>query len=81
MKNLNILLVEDDTIEVMKLKRATESLKLQHRIMQASNGEEALQLLQDKSEKNNFFHLHPNLDCAIVKLTIKKVGKNPPKEN
>ena len=75
MKNLNILLVEDDTIEVMKLKRATESLKLQHRIMQASNGEEALQLLQDKSALPSIILLDLNMP-KINGLEFLKILKN-----
>ena len=46
MKNLNILLIEDDMIEVMKLKRATQSLQLNHQITEANNGEDALKLLE-----------------------------------
>ena len=46
MKNLNILLIEDDIIEVMKLKRATQSLQLNHQITEANNGEDALKLLE-----------------------------------
>ena len=75
MKNLNILLVEDDTIEVMKLKRATESLKLQHRIMQASNGEEALQLLQDKSALPSIILLDLNMP-KINGLEFLEILKN-----
>lgn len=46
---LNILLIEDDTIEVMKLNRTVSSLKLNHKIIEAANGEEALVKL--RSEK------------------------------
>ena len=48
-KKLNILLIEDDIIEVMKLKRTITSLELPHRILEAKNGEDALKFL--KSEK------------------------------
>ena len=44
---LNILLVEDDTIEVMKLNRAISSLRFDHKIIEANNGEVALEKLQD----------------------------------
>jgi len=39
---LNILLIEDDAIEVMKLNRTVSSLQLNHSIVEANNGEEAL---------------------------------------
>lgn len=44
-KKLRVLLIEDDTIEVMKLKRAIASLDLDHELIEAKNGEEALEIL------------------------------------
>lgn len=41
-KSLKVLLVEDDVIEVMKLKRVLESLKFDHQITQFEDGEDAL---------------------------------------
>ncbi|WP_431156721.1 response regulator [Winogradskyella poriferorum] len=61
MKNLNILLIEDDLIEVMKLSRATSSLQLNHNIVKASNGEEALKLLEDKTYLPNIILLDLNM--------------------
>ena len=48
-KNLKILLIEDDMIEVMKMNRTISKLKLDHKIMEANNGEEALEILQHKN--------------------------------
>lgn len=48
MKILNILLLEDDMIEVMKFKRASSSIKINHKITEVNNGEDALCLLKDK---------------------------------
>lgn len=47
-KTLKVLLIEDDTIEVMKLNRAMTSLNLKHQIIEANNGEDALHILQKK---------------------------------
>jgi len=47
MATLKILLIEDDTIEVMKLNRVISTLELKHKLIVASNGEEALELLKD----------------------------------
>jgi len=47
-KKLNILLIEDDKIEIMKFNRTLSSLNLDHDIIEAKNGEEALQILEDK---------------------------------
>ena len=61
MKNLNILLIEDDMIEVMKLSRAKKSLQLDHNIIEANNGEEALQILEDKSNLPDIILLDLNM--------------------
>ncbi|WP_299338995.1 response regulator [uncultured Psychroserpens sp.] len=45
---LKVLLIEDDAIEVMKLSRAISSLELKHQIVEANNGEDALDILQKK---------------------------------
>ncbi len=47
-KSLNILLIEDDAIEVMKFNRVLKSLELNHRIIEANNGEEAVDVLKRK---------------------------------
>lgn len=45
---LNILLIEDDTIEVMKFNRVLSTMNLKHKIIEANNGEEALAILKVK---------------------------------
>lgn len=47
-KSLNILLIEDDAIEIMKFNRVLSTLGLNHKIIEAGNGEEALEILQVK---------------------------------
>lgn len=47
-KTLNILLIEDDVIEVMKFNRVLSTLGLNHKIIEANNGEEALEILKVK---------------------------------
>ena len=44
-RELKILLIEDDTIELMKLNRAMLSLNMNHKVTEANNGEDALELL------------------------------------
>ncbi|WP_422107096.1 response regulator [Winogradskyella sp.] len=61
MKNLKILLIEDDMIEVMKLKRATASLELNHHISEANNGEDALKLLEQKDNLPDIILLDLNM--------------------
>ena len=62
MKNkLNILLIEDDMIEIMKLNRTISSLKLNHNIVEANNGEEALKILEKKDNLPDIILLDLNM--------------------
>ncbi|MEP0265047.1 response regulator [Dokdonia sp.] len=45
-QSLRILLIEDDTIEVMKLKRAITKLEMNHDLIEAEDGEKALEILK-----------------------------------
>ncbi|WP_369752994.1 response regulator [Flavobacterium sp. WC2409] len=47
-RSLNILLIEDDAIEVMKFNRVLSTMDLKHKIIEANNGEEALTILKVK---------------------------------
>lgn len=49
MKSIKILLIEDDTIEIMKFNRVLKSLNTNHKILEANNGEEALEILKNKN--------------------------------
>lgn len=48
-KLLNILLIEDDKIEIMKFHRVVSKLEPKHSIKEMSNGEEALEYLEKNS--------------------------------
>ena len=61
MKTLNILLIEDDMIEVMKLNRTISSLNLNHKIIEANNGEDALKILQQKDTLPDIILLDLNM--------------------
>jgi CheY-like chemotaxis protein len=47
-KSLNILLIEDDAIEIMKFNRVLKTIGANHKIIEANNGEEALDILKEK---------------------------------
>jgi CheY-like chemotaxis protein len=64
-KKLNVLLVEDNLIEVMKMRRTVSLLDLEHNIIVANNGEDALQNLEDKRK-------FP--DLILLDLNMPKVG-------
>ena len=44
---VKVLFIEDDMIESMKLQRAISKLQYKHTIIEAKNGEEALEILRD----------------------------------
>jgi CheY-like chemotaxis protein len=58
---LNILLIEDDTIEIMKFNRVIDSFGKNHTILVARNGEEAIHLLKTKTEVINLIVLDLNM--------------------
>ncbi|PQJ77842.1 response regulator [Polaribacter porphyrae] len=60
-KSLKVLLVEDNLIEIMKMKRTISLLKSKHTIHEAKNGEEALQFLEDKSNLPDIILLDLNM--------------------
>ncbi len=47
-KLLNILFVEDDAIEVMMFNRVIQKIGINHRLIEANNGENALEILNAK---------------------------------
>lgn len=61
MKSLNILLVEDDMIELMKFNRVVDTLEVNHNIIEANNGEEALQVLEDRANLPDIILLDLNM--------------------
>lgn len=58
---MNVLLIEDDAIEVMKLERAISKLGVDHQLIKARDGEEALQLLQSGSSLPDIVFLDLNM--------------------
>jgi CheY-like chemotaxis protein len=73
-KNLKVLLIEDNLIEIMKMKRTISLLKLDHTMHEAKNGEEALKILEDKSKFPDIILLDLNMPkmSGIEFLTIIK---------
>lgn len=45
---LNILFIEDDTVEVMKFNRVLSTMNVNYKVIEANNGEEALTILKVK---------------------------------
>lgn len=58
---MNILFIEDDTIETMKLHRTVSKLPSKHQITEAKNGEEALRILRSGSKLPDIILLDLNM--------------------
>ncbi len=58
---MDILLIEDDAIEVMKLQRTLSKLETKHNIMKANNGEEALEFLKSGDKLPDIILLDLNM--------------------
>ncbi|TYP96706.1 CheY-like chemotaxis protein [Tenacibaculum adriaticum] len=58
---MQILLIEDDEIEIMKFHRTISKLKLKHQVIEARNGEEALQILSKKDRLPHIILLDLNM--------------------
>lgn len=74
---MDILLIEDDLIEVMKLKRTVSKLNLKHSIIEAKNGEEALAFLRSGEKLPDIILLDLNMPRmnGIEFLAILKADK------
>jgi CheY-like chemotaxis protein len=60
-KKLNILFIEDDEIEVMKLNRTLNSLELKHNFEEAQDGEMALDKLKSNQVLPDIIFLDLNM--------------------
>ncbi len=60
-KKLNILLIEDNIIEIMKMKRIVSFSEFKHNIVEANNGEEALNILENKNNLPDLIFLDLNM--------------------
>ncbi len=62
---LKILLVEDNIIEILKVKRAIENLGMNHEVLEAENGEIALDSIK---------HEEINPDIVLLDLNMPKMN-------
>ncbi len=78
LRDFSILLVEDSSMEVMKVRRAMDSLNLSPEITEARNGNEALMALQDPNNLPSLILLDLNMPKmnGIEFLTTLKENKS-----
>lgn len=70
-KAINILLIEDDLVDVMNVKRAFKKNNISNPLFIAENGEEALQMLRGEEGKKVFDAL-PRI--ILLDLNMPKMG-------
>ena len=58
---MDILLIEDDAIEVMKLERTLSKVETKHKVIKAVNGEEALEVLNSGQKLPDIILLDLNM--------------------
>jgi CheY-like chemotaxis protein len=74
-KQLNILLIEDDIIEVMKMNRTLRSFKIKHKYTEAQNAELALKILKNKDNYPDIILLDLNMP-KITGIDFLRIIKN-----
>jgi len=68
-KVVNILLVEDDNLDVIDVKRTLDKMNILNNMRVAKNGEEALQILKDKDGM-----LNAKPDIALIDINMPKMN-------
>jgi CheY-like chemotaxis protein len=69
-KVVNILLVEDDNLDIIDVKRSLDKMKIMNRMAIARNGEEALDILNYKTDE--VFEGTP--DVVLVDINMPKMN-------
>ena len=75
--SLTILLIEDDTIERMKFNRTLSKLGFNHQVVEATNGEEALEALSKKDNLPNIIFLDLNMPRLNGIEFLKRLKNDP----
>jgi CheY-like chemotaxis protein len=70
MQPINILLVEDDTLDVIDIKRSLDKLNIFYKLTNAKNGEEAIMLLDEQLSSGS----RPLPDVMLIDINMPKVN-------
>ena len=70
MKVINILLVEDDDLDVMHIKRTFDKMKIVYKLNVAKNGEEAIELLKGSEDVG----LQPLPDFVLIDINMPRMN-------
>jgi CheY-like chemotaxis protein len=69
-KIANILLVEDDQLDVMDIKRTLDKTNILYQLHVASNGEEAMNMLSGKTQDGN----QVNPDIMLIDINMPRMN-------
>jgi CheY-like chemotaxis protein len=70
MKVINILLVEDDHLDTMDIRRSLDKMKILYKLYPAKNGEEAIKLLSGRGE----VILEQFPDIALIDINMPRMN-------
>jgi CheY-like chemotaxis protein len=70
MKPINILLVEDDLVDIMDIKRSLDKLNILYQLDTARNGEEAIEVLNTKYDAPS----KPLPDVLLLDINMPKMN-------
>jgi len=70
MQPINILLVEDDKLDVIDIKRSLDKLNIFYKLTNAKNGEEAITLLNEQINPDH----GPLPDVMLIDINMPKVN-------
>lgn len=76
-KSLNLLLIEDDAIEVMKFSRVLENFEFKHSFIHKENGEEALSYLSSTEAYPGIILLDLNMSRMNGTEFLKTLKSDP----
>lgn len=69
MKVVDILMVEDDYLDTLDIKRTLDKMKLQYHMQVAANGEEAVNLLETRSREQDKLP-----DVVLIDINMPKMN-------
>lgn len=74
---LKFLLIEDDEIERLKFARILQKNGYNHKLIEAENGEQALQILEDKNQTPDLIFMDLNMPKMNGLECLKILKSNP----
>jgi CheY-like chemotaxis protein len=68
MKVVDILMVDDDSLDTMDIQRTLDKMKIMYKLQVAKNGEEAIRLLQDREQETSL------PDIVLIDINMPKMN-------